>query len=154
MWSNHPERTRNFPVTFFSLNHSGSIRFGVVEPHPTHSNHSELTQNLISNHAFSFITMVRGGSVQSNHPELTRTFPVVLFATSSQWFKEVQCGQTTPNSLDLPCSPTSPLITVVRGGSVWSNRPELTRTLRVGLITLSSQWFRFGVVEPPRTHSN
>ena len=29
---------------------------------------------------------------------------------------------------NLPCRPASPFITVVRGGSVWSNRPELSGT--------------------------
>ena len=59
------------------------------------------------------ITVVRGGSVWSNGPELTRTCPV---------------GLPPPSS-------------VVRGGSVWSNRPELTLTCPVGLLPPPSQWF-------------
>ena len=101
-----------------------------------------------------FITVVPGGSVWTNRPKLSRTCPVGLLTPSSQWFGEVP-----------------------------SNRPELSRTCPVGLLLPSSQWFgevrcvrttpnslepalsarfplhhsgsgRFGVVEPPRTHSN
>ena len=98
--------------------------------------------------------------MQSNHPELTRT---CLFPPSSQSFEEVQCCRTSrpigllPNASQLrfgvvkpprthsklPCRPASPCITVVRGGSVRSNHPEL----------IHSGSRRFGVVEPPRTHS-
>ena len=45
---------------------------------------------------------------------------------------------------NLPCRPTSPFITVVRGDSVWTNRPELSRTCPVGLLTPSSQWIKVG----------
>ena len=54
----------------------------------------------------------------SNHPEVTRTCPVVLFPPSSQWFEEVRCGPPRTHS-NLPCGPVSPFITVVLGGSVW-----------------------------------
>ena len=40
--------------------------------------------------------------------------------------------------LKLPCRPYSPCSTVVRGGSVWSNHPELTRNCPVGHIPLVS----------------
>ena len=82
------------------------MRFKHIEPHRTQS-------NLPCRPAYPFITVVRGGSVWSNRPELTRTCPVGL----------------------LPF----PLITVVRGGSVLSNCSELTRTCPVGLLPPSSQ---------------
>ena len=97
-------------------------------------------------------TVVRGDSVWSNHPELTRTCPIGLLPPAAKWFEEVRCGRTTPNSLktalwacfplyhsgsrrfsvveppqthsNLPCRHASPCITVVRGGSEWSNHPE------------------------------
>ena len=127
----------------------------MVEPPRTHS---KLPCSPVS----PFIT---GGSVQLNHPELTRTFRVVLLPPSSQSFEEVWCGRTTPNSLEpalyscfslnhsrsrrfgvveppqthlnLLCSPASPFITVDRGGSVWLNHPESP----VVMLPPSSQWF-------------
>ena len=103
--------------------HSGSRRFGVVEPPRTHSNlpcrpaspfitlvrcgsrrfgtvepprtHSQLPFRPAS----PFITVVRGGLVWLNHPELTRTFPVDRLLHSSQWFEEVRWDRTPPNSL-------------------------------------------------------
>ena len=114
-------------------------------------------------------TEVRRDSVWSNHPELTRTCPIGLLPPAAKWFEEVRCGRTTPNSLktalwacfplyhsgsrrfsvveppqthsNLPCRHASPSITVVRGGSAWSNHPKLTRTCHLGLLPPSSQWF-------------
>ena len=71
--------------------------------------------------SFPFITVVRGGSVWSNYPELTRTFPIRLLFPSSQWFGVVKLPRTHSN---LSCTPSVPFITVVRGGSVWSNYPN------------------------------
>ena len=45
-----------------------------------------------------------------------------------------------------------PFITVVPGGSVWSNCHKLTRTCPVGLLLPSSQWF--DVVRGDSVHSN
>ena len=187
MWSNYPELTHTFPVrlifpslqwfeevrcgrttpnslapflyALFSLHHSGSRRFGVVELPQTHSHLSctpsfpfitvvrgvvELPRthsNLSCTPSFPFITVVRGGSVWSNYPELTRTFPVRLLFPSSQWFEEVRCGRTTPNSL-------APFLYAFfslhhsgsrRFGVV--ELPELTRTFPVRLLFPSSQWF-------------
>ena len=39
---------------------------------------------------------------------------------------------------NLPSRPASPCITVVREGSVWSNRPKLSRTCPVGMLPPSS----------------
>ena len=39
------------------------------------------------------------GLVWSNHPELILNCPVGLL-TATQWFEEVRCGRTTPNSLE------------------------------------------------------
>ena len=102
----------------------------------------------------------------SNHPKLTRAFPVGLLPHSSQWFEKVRWGQTAPNSLqcslyacipirhsgsrrfgevnreppqthsNLPCRPASPFVTVVRGGSVWLNHPKLTQ----GLVWLTTPY--------------
>ena len=57
---------------------------------------------------------VRGGSVWSNHPELTRNSPVGLIPLAAKWSEEVRCGQ---------------------------NHPELTRNCPVGLIPLAAKWF-------------
>ena len=129
-----PPRTQsNLPCRPAYLHHSGSGRFGVVEP--------RTQSNLPCRPASPFITVVRGGSVWSNRPELTRICPVGLLPPSSQCFGEVRCGRTAPNSLEpqasnLPCRHASPFITVVWEGSVWSNRPELTRTCPVGKLHL------------------
>ena len=53
---NIPELTRNCPSGLFLLQHSGSRRFGVVEPLQTNS-------NLPCRPASPFVTVVRGGSV-------------------------------------------------------------------------------------------
>ena len=37
MWSNHPEPTQTYHVGMHPLHHSGSLRFGLVEPPRTHS---------------------------------------------------------------------------------------------------------------------
>jgi len=99
--------------------------------------------------------------VYSNLPKLTRTFPVGLLHPTSQWFEEVRCSRTSSNSLqtavlasfpfhhsgsrrfgelepprtrsNLPCGPASPFVTVIRGGSEYSNLPKLTRTFPIGL---------------------
>ena len=69
----------------FPLLHSGSSGFGVVEPPRTHS-------NLPCRPASPFVTVVRGGSVGSNYPKLTPTFPVGLFPLLLQKFREVLPG--------------------------------------------------------------
>ena len=114
----------------------------MVEPPRTHS-------NLPCRPASPCITVVRGGLVWSKCSELTGTCPVGLLPPASQRFGMVEPPRTHSN---VPCMPASPFITVVRGGSVWSKRSELTGTCPVGLLPPASQ--RFGVVEPPRTHSN
>ena len=126
------------------LHHGSSRRFDVVEPPRTHSKLPCRPDSPSSK-------VVRGGSALSNHPELTRNCPVGLIPHISQWFEEVLrqgCGRTTPFS---PCAagkggkrPTGQF----RGGSLWSNHPK---PYPVGLLPPASQ--RFGVVEPPRTHS-
>jgi len=79
--------------------------------------------------------------VQLNLLELTPNFPSGQLSPSSQWFKWVRCGRTAPNSLNLPCRPASRFVTVIRGGSVYSNLPKLTPTFPVGPLHPSSQWF-------------
>ena len=104
--------------------------------------------------------------MQSNLPERTQNCPLGLLPLSSQWFEEVRCCRTAPNSLlpscfplrhspsrrfgvfepprthsHLPCWLASPFIAVVRGGSVRSNRHERTQTFPVGLLPPTSQWF-------------
>ena len=157
VWSNHPELTRTCPIGLlppaakwfeevrcgrntpnslktalwacFPLYHSGSRRFSVVEPPQTHS-------NLPCRHASPCITVVRGGSAWSNHPDPHSNLPSRPASPASQWFEEVWCGGTTLN-----CRPSSPFITVVRGGSMWSNHKELTRNCPVGLLPPAAKWF-------------
>ena len=105
-----------------------------VEPPRTHS-------KLPFRPASPYSTVVRGGSVQSNLPELTANYLSGQLPTSSQCFEGVWCGRTAPKSLKLSCRPASPFVTVVRGGSVGSNRPKLTPTFPVGLFTPSSPCF-------------
>ena len=100
-----------------------------------------------------FINVVRGGSVRSNRSELTRTSPEGLLPPTSQWLEDVRCSRTFPNSLQTAleacfpfhhsgsrrfyvvepprthsCRPASPFVTVIQGGSVYLNLPELTQT--------------------------
>ena len=56
----------------------------------------------------------------SNHPKLTRTYPVGLLPPSSQRFSVVEPLRIHSG---MPSSPSSE---VVRGSLVWSNLPELT----------------------------
>ena len=72
---------------------SGSRRFRAVEPPKTHS-------KLPCRPASPSSTVVRGGSVWSNHLEHTRNFPVDLLPQAEKWFEEVRCGRTTPNSFE------------------------------------------------------
>ena len=162
-----PQTHSNLPCRpafpFMSLVRSGSWRFGAVEPPRTHS-------ELPFRPASPFITVVRGSLVWSNHPELTRTFPVDRLPHLSQRFEEVRRDRTAPNSLqrslkacfplrhsdsrrfgvfeppqilsNLPCMAASLFVTVVRGGSVRSNRPKLTRTFPAGVLPPTSQWFK------------
>jgi len=65
----------------FPLHHSGSRRFGELEPPRTRS-------NLPCGPASPFVTVIRGGSVHSNLPKLTLTFPVGRLPPTSQWFEE------------------------------------------------------------------
>ena len=108
VWSNHPKLTRYCPVGLlppaaqwfevvwcgrttpnslatacFPQQHSGSRRFGVVEPPRTHS-------LLPCRPASPSSTVGRGGSVWSNHLELTRNFPVDLLPLATKWFEEVR----------------------------------------------------------------
>jgi len=66
--------------------------------------------------------------VYSNLPKLTRTFPVGLLPPTSQWFEKVRCSRTSSNSLQTALHASFPLH--------------------------HSGLRRFGVVEPPQTHSN
>ena len=119
--------------------------------------------------ASPFVTVVRGGSVSSNHSKLTQTFPAGLLPPTSQWFEDVRCGRTIQNSLEpslyaciplrhsgsrrfgeveppqthsnLPCRRAFPYITVVREGSVQLNLPELTPNCPSDQLPPSSQWF-------------
>ena len=108
--------------------------FGAVKPSRTHS-------KLPLRPASPFITVVRGGSgrsnrtkltptfpVRSNRPKLTRTFPVGLLPPTSQWFEDVRCSRTFPNSL------------------------QTALEARLTLQHTGSR--RFGEVEPHQTHSN
>ena len=117
------------PASPFTL---ASRRCGAVEPPRTHS-------KLPFRPASPYSTVVRGGSVQSNLPELTANYLSGQLPTSSQCFEGVWCRRTAPKSLKLSCRPASPVLTVVRGGSVGSNRPKRTPTFPVGLFTPSSQ---------------
>ena len=62
------------------LRHSGSRRFGEVDPPQTHS-------NLPCRPASPYITVVREGSVQLNLPELTPNCHSYQLPPSSQWFE-------------------------------------------------------------------
>ena len=118
-----------------------------------------------------FINVVRGGSVRLNRSELTRTSPEGLVPPTSQWIEDVRCSRTFPNSLQtsleacfpfhhsgsrrfdvvepprthsiLPCRPASPFVTVIQGGSVQLNLPELTPNCPSGQLPPSSQWFEW-----------
>ena len=180
MWSNHPELTRNCPVgllppasqwfeevwcgrttpnsletAFFLKQQSGSRRVGVVEPPRTHWNLPCRPASPCFTEVWCGPELIRNCPVGLHHSEVrcgsTRNCPVGLLPPASQWFEEVWCGRTTPNSLEtafflkqqsglrrvgvvepprthskVPCRPASPCSTVVRGGLVWSNHPELT----------------------------
>ena len=65
----------------------------MVEPPRTHSKLSCRPDSTSSK-------VVRGGSVRSNHPELTRNCPVGMIQLAEKWFEEVRCGRTAPNSLE------------------------------------------------------
>ena len=111
-----------------------------------------------------FIKVVRGGSVRSNRSELTRTSPEGLLPPTAQWIEDVRCSRTFPNSLKTALEacfpfhhsgsrrfdvvepprthsflPASPFVTVIQGGSVFLNLPELTRTFPVGLLPPSGR---------------
>ena len=87
------------------------------------SNNIELTRNCPVGQLSSSIAVVRGCSVWSNHLKLTRTYPVGLLPPSSPRFGVVEPLRIHSK---LPGMPSSPSSEVVRGGSVWSNLPELT----------------------------
>ena len=144
----------------FDLTEPASPFFTVIRGGSVYSNLLKLTRTFPA--ALLPPSVIRGGSVYLNLPKLTRTFPVALLPPTSQWFEDVRCTQTSPNSLEtslyaciplrhsgsrwfgevkppqthsnFPCRPASPYITVVWGGSVWSNHPELTRIFPVGLL--------------------
>ena len=88
-----PNSLEPFLYAFIPLRHSGSRRFGEVEPPQTHS-------TLPCRPAAPYITVVRGGSVQLNLPELTPNCPSGQLPPSAQWFEWVRCGRTAPNSLE------------------------------------------------------
>ena len=96
LWQRGMQAYREGSIEFGRFEYT---RFGVVEPPRTHS-------KLPFRPASPFITVVQVGSVWSNRPELTRTFPVVLLPHLSQWFEEVRCSWTSPNWLQtaLPTS--------------------------------------------------
>ena len=104
------------------------LLFFNFKPPRTHSKHNFWKV------AFNGTHVCKGSSpacfllVWSNRPELTHTCPVGLLLPSSQWFGVVEPPRTHSNLL---CKPASPFVTVVRGCSVWSNRPELNRTCPV-----------------------
>ena len=113
-------------------------------------------------------------------PQTHSKLPCSPSSPAGKWFEEVWCGRTTPYSLEpaqqacfplhdsgskrfgvveqpqaysnLPCRPASPFVTVVPGGSVWSNRHKLTRTCPVGLLLPSCHWFE--VVHEGSVQSN
>ena len=47
--------------------------------------------------------------MRSNRPELTRTTPEGLLPSTSQWFEDVQCSRTFPNSLKTALEACFPL---------------------------------------------
>ena len=85
---NHPELMWNYPIVLYPLYHSGSRRFGLVEPPWTHS-------KLPCRPASSFITVVRGGSIG-----LPRTTLLIGEIGLQGSFKCVWGGSTTPNLLE------------------------------------------------------
>ena len=60
-----------------------------------------------------------------NLPELQTTLEAhfTLHHSGLRRFGEVEPHQTHSN---LPCRPASPFVTVIRGGSVYSNLPKIT----------------------------
>ena len=113
-----------------------------------------------------YMERLDAGSVRSNRSELTRTSPEGLRPPTAQWLEVVRCSRTFPTSLKTALEacfpfhhsgsrrfavvepprthaflPASPFVTVIQGGSVFLNLPELTRTFPVGLLPPSSQWF-------------
>ena len=85
---NHPELIWNYPIVLYPLYHSGSRRFGVVEPPWTHS-------KLPCRPASPFITVVRGGSI--GPPRTTLLIGEIGLQGSFKW---VWGGSTTPNLLE------------------------------------------------------
>ena len=63
-----------------------------------------------------FEEVCEGCSVWSNLPKLTETCPVGLLLSSTQWFEEVQCRQTSPNHYVGRFDHTEPPRTTVRKG--------------------------------------
>ena len=117
----------------------------MVEPPRTHS-------NLPCRPASPFVTVVRGGSVGSNYPKLTPTFPVGLFSPLLQCFEKVRCIRTSPNSLE-PNSQLEPLN--IRSTVILWRKVDIALALfRDQLDIRHSGSRRFGGVEPPQTHSN
>ena len=62
--------------------------------------------------------------MRSNHPELTQNCPIRLLANASQWFIEVRCGLTTPNSLELLLPQAAKWFEEVRCGQTTLNSFE------------------------------
>ena len=64
-----------------------------------------------------------------NHPELIRNCPVGLLPPATQWYEQVRCGRTSPNSLEPTLyRPASPFIT-----EVWCGRTTFETALKVCL---------------------
>ena len=98
-----------------------------------------------------------------NRPKLTPTFPVGLFPLRHSASRRFGVFEPPRTHSILSCTPASPFVTVVRGGSVRSSRPRRTRTCPAGLLPPSGQWFgmqadrevsrEFGEVRIHRTSS-
>ena len=128
---NHPKLMGNSPQAWFPVLHSGSNRFGSIEPPRTHANLPYRPCSLCS-------TVVRGGSVGLNDPEYLRNSPTGLLPCVVHWFEWVRRCRSIPNLCEIPCSLCG---TVVGGGSVGLNHPELMRNCPTSLTPSVVQWF-------------
>ena len=99
-----------------------------------------------------FINVVRGGSVRSNRPELTRTSPEGLLPPTSQWIEDVQCSRTFPNSLQTALETRFPLHHSGSRRFDVDEPPQTQSNLPCRLHQCCLR--RFGEVEPGGTHSN
>ena len=84
MLSNHPELTRNCPVGLIPPElQAVSSEFGVVQPQRTSSNHC-----------------AEGGIRPTGQFRVSSGWFDHTVRPAAQWFEEVLCGRTTPNSLE------------------------------------------------------